>query len=65
VGEHRLAGARLAGDDVQPRRQAQLGALDQEQVLDAKLEEHARTGTTRPRRIGADSRKLRRDFTLS
>jgi hypothetical protein len=34
VGEHGLAGAGLAGDHVEPRAEPQLGALDQQQVLD-------------------------------
>ena len=42
VGEHRLAGAGLAGEHVQPGRQPQLGLLDQQQVLDAKLLQHVR-----------------------
>ena len=40
VGEHGLARARLPGEYVQPRREAQLGPLDQQQVLDAKLAQH-------------------------
>ncbi len=41
VGQHRLAGAGLAGDRVEPLAQAQLGLLDQEQVLDPELAQHA------------------------
>ncbi len=41
VGEHRLAGPGLAGEDVQPRSEAQLSTLDQQQVLDAQLLQHA------------------------
>jgi len=41
VGEHRLAGARLAREHVQPGRQPQLRALDQQEVLDVQLLDHA------------------------
>ena len=41
VREHRLAGAGLAGDRVQARAEPELGALDQQQVLDPELVEHA------------------------
>ena len=37
VGEHRLAGAGLAREHVQPGRQPQLRALDQQEVLDVQL----------------------------
>jgi hypothetical protein len=37
MGEHRLAGAGLAGEDVQSGPQPQLGPLDEQEVLDAKL----------------------------
>ena len=37
VGEHRLARAGLAGDRVQALAEAQLGPLDQQQVLDPQL----------------------------
>ena len=40
MGEHRLAGAGLARDHVQGAVEHQLGRLDQEQVLDAQLQEH-------------------------
>ena len=40
VREHGLARPGLARDRVQPLAEAQLGALDQEQVLDPQLEEH-------------------------
>ena len=40
VGEDRLPGSGLAGDRVQPRAEAELGALDQQQVLDPKLKQH-------------------------
>ncbi len=38
--EDSLAGAGLAGDRVQPVREAELGALDQQQVLDPELVQH-------------------------
>ena len=41
VGEHRLAGPGLAGDRVQALAEAQLGPLDQQQVLDSQLAQHA------------------------
>jgi hypothetical protein len=49
MGEHRLAGTGLAGQRVQAGPEPQLGPLDQEQVLDAKLYEHmfGSTGPTR------------------
>ena len=40
VGEHGLAGAGLPGDRVEPLAQAQLGPLDQQQVLDSQLAQH-------------------------
>ena len=40
MGEKRLAGAGLARDDVEAGIEPQLGALDQEEVFDAELEEH-------------------------
>ena len=51
VGEHGLAGAGLAGDHVQTGAEAQLGPLDQQQVLDSQLAEHPRWDSTRSRRI--------------
>ena len=51
VREHGLARAGLAGEHVQARRQAQLGALDQQQVLDTQLEQHARRSSSGRRRI--------------
>ena len=54
VGEHRLARPGLAGDRVQAGVEPELGPLDQEQVLDSKLEQHAPVlapgadGSTRP-----------------
>jgi hypothetical protein len=39
VGQDGLAGARFAGDGVQARAEAQLGPLDQQQVLDPELEQ--------------------------
>jgi len=43
VREHGLAGARLAREDVEAGREAQLGALDQQQVLDTQFGEHRLT----------------------
>ena len=40
LGEHRLARAGLAGDRVQATVESQLGALDQQQVPDAQLDQH-------------------------
>ena len=48
VREHGLAGARLAGDRREPAAGAKLGPLDQEQVLDAQLEEHRSGVPVRP-----------------
>ena len=44
VREHGLAGAGLAGDDVEARRQLEARVLDQQQVLDGELEQHQRPG---------------------
>ena len=52
VGEHGLAGAGLAGDHVQSRPEAHLGALDQQEVLDPQLAKHRRWDSNRRRRIG-------------
>ncbi len=41
VRQHRLAGSGLAGDRVEPSPEAQFGPLDQQQVLDSKLAQHA------------------------
>ena len=57
VGEHGLAGARLARERVQPRAGPQLGPIDQQQVLDPQLDKHAVRSTSAPRRSG-------RGFTL-
>ena len=40
VREHGLARAGLAGDDVQPGAEPELGALDQEEVLNPQLYQH-------------------------
>lgn len=40
AGEHRFARAGLPGHDVQSGDEVQFGPLDQEQVLDAQLEQH-------------------------
>jgi hypothetical protein len=64
VGEHGLPRAGLAGHHRQAGAQAQLGALDQQQVLDAQLAEHAHglppgsdrlatSGSLQPLRCGA------------
>jgi hypothetical protein len=45
VRQHGLAGPGLASDHVQARLEPQLGALDEEQVLYAELQEHARRFT--------------------
>jgi len=41
VGEDRLPRARLAGDRIEARLEAELGPLDQQQVLDSQLVQHA------------------------
>jgi len=41
-GEDGLAGAGLAGDDVEAGGQLEAGVLDQEEVLHGQLEEHRR-----------------------
>ena len=43
VSQQRLAGSGLAGHDVQPRSEAELGSIQQQQVLDAQLKEHGAT----------------------
>src|SRR4051794_8433782 len=48
VREDRLARPGLAGDRVQPGAEAQLGALNQEQVFDSELEEHRLPVLTKP-----------------
>ncbi len=56
VCEHRLAGPGLARQDVESGRQAQLGPLDEEEVLDAQLVQHG-CDATRPRgRNGSNAR---------
>ena len=40
MGEHGLAGAGLPRDRVEALAEAQLGALDQQQVLDPELAQH-------------------------
>ena len=57
VGEHGLARAGLPRQGVQARAEAQLGALDQQQVLDAELVEHRLDGL--PRRPGRTRRPAR------
>ena len=50
VREHGLARPRLAREHVEPGREAQLGPLDQQEVLDAQLFQHAAGSTSRTRR---------------
>jgi hypothetical protein len=50
VREHRLARARLAGEHVEARGEAQLGPFDEEEVLDAQLQEHDTASTSGGRR---------------
>ncbi len=52
VREHGLARAGLARDRAQAVARAQLGALDQQQVLDPELQEHAPGNISEPRRSG-------------
>ena len=54
MGEHGLAGAGLAGDRVQPLAQPQLGPLDQQQVLDPQLTQHAPCVATAADRLSLD-----------
>ena len=54
VGQHRLAGAGLAGDRVEALVEAQLGALDQQQVLDPKLAQHGPCVATEADRLSLD-----------
>ena len=49
--QHRLAGPGFARDRVQTRLEAQLGALDQEQVLNPQLVQHAARFSAGRRRI--------------
>ena len=48
MGEHRLAGAGLPRQHVQPGRQPQLGPLDEQEVLDAQFAEHPDGVSARP-----------------
>ena len=61
MGEHGLARPGLARQHVQPGAEAQLGPLDQQQVLDAQLVEHGAGCISGARR----SRALRRIGTKS
>jgi hypothetical protein len=57
VGEHGLARAGLAGQDVQAAAEGQLGPLDQQEVLYAQLVEHAArciSGARRSRGFGPE-----------
>ncbi len=56
VGEDGLAGAGLAGDRIEPVAEAQLGTLDQQQVLDPQLTQHRFCVATGADRIAPDSR---------
>ena len=56
VREHGLARAGLAGEDVQPARQAQLRLLDQEQILDTQLLQHLTWSTSARGRIATGAR---------
>ena len=59
VRQHRLAGAGLAGDRVQPLPQPQLGPLDQQQVLDPQLTQHGFCVATGADRLAGVSRCCR------
>ena len=67
VREHGLARAGLAGEHVQAGPEAQLGPLDQQEVLDAQLVQHAAGCTSGSRRTGPPSRAelLQRFVTVS
>jgi hypothetical protein len=45
--EHRLAGAGLAGEDVQSRPQLQLGVVDQGQVVDLQAQQRHAVNVSR------------------
>ena len=53
MGQHGLARAGLPRQDVEARRQAQLGPLDEQEVLDAQLAQHAPGCTSAARRTRA------------
>ena len=55
VREHGLAGPGLAREHVEPGRQAQLGPLDEQEVLDTQLFQHAARSTSRSRRTRASA----------
>ena len=62
MGQHGLARAGLAGEHVQAGTEAQLGPLDQQQVLDAQLVQHAAgciSGTRRSRPVCANHAQVR------
>src|SRR6202011_1456903 len=61
--QHRLPGPRLPRQHVQPRSQAQLRALDQQEILDAKLFEHPRISSSACRRIARARSISRRPLT--
>ena len=54
VGKHGLARAGLSGDHREPVPGPHLGILDQQQVLDAQLEQHTGRSTSGRRRSGPD-----------
>jgi hypothetical protein len=52
VGEHGLARPGLPREHVQARHEPQLGPLDQQEVLDTQLKEHAPRMTFEPDGLG-------------
>ena len=58
--DHRLAGAGLAGDDVEARAQLEDGVVDDPDALDPDLLEHALTLRSPSRRAGQRERPLPR-----
>ena len=52
LGQQGLACTRLAGEHVQARGQAKLGPIQQQEILDAQLVQHAARFTRRRRRTG-------------
>ena len=57
--QHGLARAGLAGDHREAAARPQLGALDQQQVLDAQLQEHGACLPAAPRRSGRTQNERR------
>ena len=62
MGEHGLARAGLAGEHVEPGREAQLGPLDEQEVLDAQFGEHDPRSTSATRRNGRRPRVSCRSY---